>query len=99
MRPDPNAWKDPTWTAAFYREVHEAIGVPRENALRIGNGTHGPIKDQASIYRKQMRMLARFDVCMGGRVAEELVFVEKNKVTQLGHRSVDRQQATSSCRQ
>ena len=40
--------------------------------------TQLPDKDETSITRKQL--LARLDVCMGGRVAEELIF-GKDEVT------------------
>ncbi|KAG0616221.1 hypothetical protein M758_5G099600 [Ceratodon purpureus] len=52
--------------------VHKATIVPRGMAL--GMVTQLPDKDETSFSRKQM--LARLDVCMGGRVAEELVFGE-----------------------
>ena len=46
--------------------VHKATIVPRGSAL--GMVTQLPDKDETSITRKQL--LARLDVCMGGRVAE-----------------------------
>lgn len=54
--------------------VHKATIVPRGQAL--GMVTQLPDKDQTSVSRRQM--LARLDVCMGGRVAEEIIFGEKD---------------------
>ena len=56
--------------------VHKATIVPRGSAL--GMVTQLPDKDETSITRRQL--LARLDVCMGGRVAEELIF-GKDEVT------------------
>lgn len=44
--------------------------MPRGSAL--GMVTQLPSSDETSVSRKQL--LARLDVCMGGRVAEELIF-------------------------
>lgn len=55
--------------------IHKATIVPRGHAL--GMVTQLPDKDEFSITKEQM--LARIDVCMGGKVAEEIIFGE-NKV-------------------
>ncbi|XP_043705977.1 ATP-dependent zinc metalloprotease FTSH 5, mitochondrial-like isoform X2 [Telopea speciosissima] len=71
--------------------VHKATIVPR--GMSLGMVAQLPDKDETSISRKQM--LARLDVCMGGRVAEELIFGE-NEVT--SGASQDLKQATSLAR-
>ncbi|XP_020598269.1 ATP-dependent zinc metalloprotease FTSH 11, chloroplastic/mitochondrial [Phalaenopsis equestris] len=50
--------------------IHKATIVPRGSAL--GMVMQLPSQDETSISKKQL--LARLDVCMGGRVAEELIF-------------------------
>jgi ATP-dependent metalloprotease len=67
--------------------VHKATIMPRGRAL--GMVMQLPDGDQTSMSRKQM--LARLDVCMGGRVAEELVFGADNVTSGA---SSDIQQAT-----
>jgi len=52
--------------------IQKATIVPRGMALGMVN--YLPDEDQTNVTRKQM--LARLDVCMGGRVAEELIFGE-----------------------
>lgn len=50
--------------------IHKATIMPRGSAL--GMVTQLPSSDETSISKKQL--LARLDVCMGGRVAEEIIF-------------------------
>ncbi|XP_043717118.1 ATP-dependent zinc metalloprotease FTSH 11, chloroplastic/mitochondrial isoform X2 [Telopea speciosissima] len=50
--------------------IHKATIIPRGSAL--GMVTQLPSNDETSVSKKQL--LARLDVCMGGRVAEELIF-------------------------
>ncbi|ESQ43190.1 hypothetical protein EUTSA_v10012717mg [Eutrema salsugineum] len=50
--------------------IHKATIMPRGSAL--GMVTQLPSNDETSISKRQL--LARLDVCMGGRVAEELIF-------------------------
>ncbi|CAB3988718.1 ATP-dependent zinc metalloprotease YME1L1, partial [Paramuricea clavata] len=54
--------------------LHKATIVPRGDAL--GMVAQLPEKDELSWTKKQL--LAKLDVCMGGRVAEELVFGKDN---------------------
>lgn len=53
--------------------IHKATIMPRGSAL--GMVTQLPSQDETSINKKQLQ--ARLDVCMGGRVAEELIFGEE----------------------
>ena len=71
--------------------MYKATIMPRGQAL--GMVQQLPDGDETSVSRQQM--LARLDVCMGGRVAEELVF-GPDKVTS-GARS-DLMQATNLAR-
>jgi len=71
--------------------IHKATIMPRGDAL--GMVSYLPAKDQMNLSRDQM--LAHMDVCMGGRVAEELIFGH-GKVTTGA--SSDLQQATSMAR-
>jgi len=57
--------------------VHKATIVPRGQAL--GMVTQLPDKDETSISRRQL--LARLDVCFGGRVAEEIIFGQDEVTT------------------
>jgi len=50
--------------------VHKATIMPRGQAL--GMVTQLPSTDETSI--SKLQLIARLDVCMGGRVAEELIF-------------------------
>ncbi|CAN0902924.1 ATP-dependent zinc metalloprotease FTSH 11, chloroplastic/mitochondrial [Linum grandiflorum] len=71
--------------------IHKATIMPRGSAL--GMVTQLPSDDETSISKKQL--LARLDVCMGGRVAEELIFgrdhvttgasSDLNSATELAH--------------
>ncbi|GAV78496.1 AAA domain-containing protein/Peptidase_M41 domain-containing protein [Cephalotus follicularis] len=71
--------------------VHKATIVPR--GMSLGMVAQLPDKDETRISRKQV--LARLDVYMGGRAAEELIFGE-NEVTTGA--SADLEQATSLAR-
>ncbi|KAL9225379.1 hypothetical protein vseg_001314 [Gypsophila vaccaria] len=57
--------------------IHKATILPRGSAL--GMVTQLPSNDETSVSKKQL--LARLDVCMGGRVAEELIFGEDHVTT------------------
>jgi len=71
--------------------INKATIVPRGDAL--GMVSYIPEKDQMNLTRQQM--LAHIDVCMGGRVAEELIFGHDHVTTGA---SSDLQQATSMAR-
>ncbi|CAN8252742.1 unnamed protein product [Cochlearia groenlandica] len=57
--------------------IHKATIMPRGSAL--GMVTQLPSTDETSVSKKQL--LARLDVCMGGRVAEELIFGQDHITT------------------
>lgn len=57
--------------------VHKATVIPRGSAL--GYVMQLPAKDELQWSRKQL--LAKMDVCMGGRVAEEMIFGEDSITT------------------
>ncbi|XP_075494572.1 ATP-dependent zinc metalloprotease FTSH 11, chloroplastic/mitochondrial-like isoform X1 [Primulina tabacum] len=57
--------------------IHKATIIPRGSAL--GMVTQLPATDETSVSKKQL--LARLDVCMGGRVAEELIFGQDHITT------------------
>nr|QKY65080.1 chloroplast ATP-dependent zinc metalloprotease FTSH11 [Passiflora auriculata] len=57
--------------------IHKATIMPRGSAL--GMVTQLPSSDETSVSKKQL--LARLDVCMGGRVAEELIFGQDHVTT------------------
>ncbi|KAK7351018.1 hypothetical protein VNO77_10141 [Canavalia gladiata] len=57
--------------------IHKATIMPRGSAL--GMVTQLPSGDETSISKQQL--LARLDVCMGGRVAEEIIFGQDHITT------------------
>lgn len=57
--------------------IHKATIMPRGSAL--GMVTQLPSSDETSVSKKQL--LARLDVCMGGRVAEEMIFGQDHVTT------------------
>jgi ATP-dependent metalloprotease len=71
--------------------IHKATVMPRGRAL--GMVWQLPKGDQTSITMKEM--LAKMDVCMGGRVAEEMIFGKDNVTSGA---SSDLQQATNIAR-
>lgn len=71
--------------------IHKATIVPRGNTL--GMVAYLPEKDQMNLSREQL--LAHIDICMGGRVAEEIIFGKSGVTTGAGS---DLQQATSTAR-
>jgi ATP-dependent metalloprotease len=71
--------------------IHKATIMPRGNAL--GYVSQLPEGDQTSQSKKEM--IARMDVCMGGRIAEELIFGPDNVTSGA---SSDIYQATSMAR-
>ena len=71
--------------------INKATIVPRGDAL--GMVSYLPEKDMMNYTRQQM--LAHIDVCMGGRVAEELIFGHENVTTGA---SSDLMQATQMAR-
>ena len=73
------------------RTIHKATIMPRGQSL--GMVTMLPEGDQTSMSYRQM--LAELDVCMGGRIAEELIFGTENVTSGA---SSDIQQATNIAR-
>eukprot|EP00250_Pteridium_aquilinum_P020459 c24820_g1_i2 orf=343-2787(-) len=71
--------------------IHKATIMPRGNAL--GMVSQIPDKDETSV--SKLQLLARLDVAMGGRVAEEIIFGTEQVTT--GARS-DLQHATALAR-
>lgn len=71
--------------------VHKATIMPRGKAL--GMVTQLPEKDELNWSRRQL--VARLNVCMGGRVAEELIFGSQNITSGA---SSDLEQATAIAR-
>ncbi|KAL0452429.1 UNVERIFIED_CONTAM: ATP-dependent zinc metalloprotease FTSH 11, chloroplastic/mitochondrial [Sesamum latifolium] len=57
--------------------IHKATIMPHGSAL--GMVTQLPSSDETSISKKEL--LAQLDICMGGRVAEELIFGENHITT------------------
>jgi ATP-dependent metalloprotease len=68
--------------------LHKVTVIPRGQAL--GVTMQLPADDQISITKKELN--AKMDVCMGGRVAEELIFGAENITTGASN---DFQQATN----
>ena len=71
--------------------IHKATIVPRGNTL--GMVAYLPEKDQMNMSREQL--LAHIDICMGGRIAEELIFGKSGVTTGAGS---DLEQATNTAR-
>jgi len=71
--------------------IHKATIVPRGSAL--GMVTQLPERDQSSLSREQL--VARLDVCMGGKVAEEHIYGADKTTTGV---SEDLRQATRLAR-